>query len=75
VPTEFGTEFDPDMMAAMFDDWTRHGLWQEQFMDTTDVARVVVGALTAAVACPSVGIEQLTVRSPSGIIGRPTVGA
>jgi NADP-dependent 3-hydroxy acid dehydrogenase YdfG len=74
VPTEFGAEFDPDMMATMFEEWTRHGLWQEQFMDTTDVGRVVVGALTATVACPSVGIEQLTIRSPSGIIGRPTVG-
>ena len=61
-------------MASLFDDWTRHGLWQERFMDTADVARVVVGTLAAAAASPSVGIEQLTIRSPSGIVGAPTAG-
>lgn len=74
VPTEFGTDFDPGVMASVFDDWTRHGLWQERFMDTAGVARVVVGTLAAAAASPSVGIEQLTIRSPSGIVGAPTAG-
>lgn len=73
VPTEFGNEFDPEVMTAVFEDWTRHGLWQEEFMDTEHVARVIVDTLTSVLANPSVGIEQLTLRSPSGIIAGPTV--
>jgi NAD(P)-dependent dehydrogenase (short-subunit alcohol dehydrogenase family) len=73
VPTEFGNEFDPEVMTSVFEDWTRHGLWQEEFMDTEQVARVVVGTLAAVLANPSVGVEQLTLRSPSAIIGGPTV--
>jgi NAD(P)-dependent dehydrogenase (short-subunit alcohol dehydrogenase family) len=73
VPTDFGNEFDADVMASVFDDWTRHGLWQEEFMDTEHVARVIVSTLAGVLANPTVGIEQLTLRSPSAIIGGPTV--
>jgi NAD(P)-dependent dehydrogenase (short-subunit alcohol dehydrogenase family) len=73
VPTDFGTDFDADVLTAVFEEWTRHGLWQEEFMDTEHVARVIVDTLASAAANPTVGIEQLTIRSPSAIIGRPTV--
>lgn len=73
VPTEFGTEFDPDVMASVFEDWTRQGLWQAEFMDTDQVGRVIVRSLAVALACPSVGIEQLTLRSPSRVVDAPIV--
>ena len=68
-PTEFGDAFDADLFGAVFDQWMRHGLFQERFMDTAEVADVLVGVFAAALAAPSVGLDDLVLRSPSGVAG------
>jgi len=68
-PTEFGDGFDPDLFGPVFDQWLRHGLFQDQMMDTAEVADVLVGIFAAALAAPGVGLDDLVLRSPSGVAG------
>jgi hypothetical protein len=42
---------------------------QRDFMETTDVAGLLAGVLATALEFPGVGIEDLTVRSPSPVAG------
>lgn len=69
IPTEFGAAFDPQILGRALELWARHGLAKEQLMRTDDVADVLVGTFGVALAYPGVGIEQLTVRSPAGVVG------
>jgi NAD(P)-dependent dehydrogenase (short-subunit alcohol dehydrogenase family) len=68
-PTEFGSEFDPELLVASLDDWTRRGLMQEQFMPTDELAAVLVGTLASALRWPSIGIEHISLRSASPVVG------
>jgi NAD(P)-dependent dehydrogenase (short-subunit alcohol dehydrogenase family) len=68
-PTDFGRRFDVHELRPALDNWTRHGLMQEQIMDTGDVAAVLVDTLGTLLAHPGVGIEQLVLRSPSPVLG------
>ena len=72
VPTEFGREFDPGLLGASLDDWVRHGLVQEQFMATGELADVVAGVLAAALPYPGIGVEHISLRSPSRVLGAGT---
>ena len=69
-PTEFGDGFDPDLLGRTFADWAHHGMLPETFMDTDDLAGVLIGTLGAALAHPGIGIEHLVLRSPSPAMGR-----
>jgi NAD(P)-dependent dehydrogenase (short-subunit alcohol dehydrogenase family) len=72
-PTDFGTQFDLDLLGPMLDDWVRHGLMQERFMDTVEVARYLMIVLGAALELPDIGVERLLLRSSSPVLG--TTGA
>jgi NAD(P)-dependent dehydrogenase (short-subunit alcohol dehydrogenase family) len=68
VPTEFGRAFEGEVLGASLDNWLRHGLIQEQFMATAELANVLIGLLAAALPYPGIGIEHITLRSPSAVM-------
>lgn len=72
-PTEFGDGFDPDLLGTTYADWAHHGMLQEAFMDTGELAGFLAGTLAAALAHPSVGIEHVLLRSPSPVLGRKPI--
>jgi NAD(P)-dependent dehydrogenase (short-subunit alcohol dehydrogenase family) len=77
VPTEFGSDFDADLLHASIDDWIRHGLAHDDFMATDDVAHVLADVFGSALGRPGVGIDHITLRSPSpvaGTSGLPSAG-
>lgn len=71
-PTGFGTDFEPDQLGPAFESWIRNGRLQEEFMSTDDVASVLRSTLESALDHPTVGVDQLVLRSPSPA-GSPTV--
>jgi NAD(P)-dependent dehydrogenase (short-subunit alcohol dehydrogenase family) len=68
-PTEFGDAFDGELLGAVLDQWVTHGLLQEVFMETDEVASVLVDTLAVLVAHPGVALEDLVLRSPSAVVG------
>lgn len=66
-PTEFGHGFRREVLGPALADWSRRGLMQAEIMDTAEVAAVLAGVYGAALANPGVGIEHLTLRSPSDL--------
>jgi NAD(P)-dependent dehydrogenase (short-subunit alcohol dehydrogenase family) len=68
-PTEFGHAFDVDYLTAALEDWATHGLAQEEFMVTDDLAAVLVDMFGTALRHPGVGLERITLRSPSAVVG------
>ncbi len=68
-PTDFGNEFEPELLTWALEDWSVRGLAQEEFMAPDEVAGVLAGVLGTAAAFPAVGLDHLTVRSPSPVAG------
>jgi NAD(P)-dependent dehydrogenase (short-subunit alcohol dehydrogenase family) len=68
-PTGFGADFDAGQLGRHYQTWERHGRLQEDFMNTDELADVVVSLLAAALVHPGVGIEQVVLRSPSPVKG------
>ncbi|HKY68908.1 MAG TPA: SDR family oxidoreductase, partial [Acidimicrobiales bacterium] len=68
-PSEFGAAFTMPELGDALESWVRHGLLQEKFMHTDDVARVLVATLGTLLAAPGVGLEEMVLRSPSPIAG------
>ena len=68
-PSEFGTAFEAHELDRAFESWIRHGVLQEEFMHTDDVAAVLVDSMAVALAFPGVGIEEMVLRSPSPVAG------
>jgi NADP-dependent 3-hydroxy acid dehydrogenase YdfG len=66
-PTEFGASFDRGQLGPALEAWQRHGLMQERYMDTDELAAVLVAVMGAALANPSVNVERILVRSPSPV--------
>lgn len=64
-PTEFGVGFRGPMLGRALDEWSRRGHMQRDYMDTSEVAQVLVGLYGVALANPSVGVEHVVLRSPS----------
>ncbi len=68
-PTEFGHTFDGAILGSVLERWASHGLLQEEFMVTDDVATVLMETLAVVVAHPGVALEDVVLRSPSAIAG------
>ncbi|MBX7448901.1 SDR family oxidoreductase [Mycolicibacterium sp. 3033] len=66
VPTDFTSSFDPDLLSTAATDWFRRGLIREERMTPTAVAEVLAGVFASAIDQPGVGLEQLSVLSPTG---------
>lgn len=67
IPTEFGAAFEPERLLPALQDWQRHGRMQQEFMATDDVAAVLLGIFDVALRHPGVGVDDLLLRSPSGL--------
>ena len=68
-PTEFGSDFEMSRLEPAMRSWYRHGLMQAAYMDTAEVATFMVTMLGAALALPTISVENLTLRSPSPVVG------
>ncbi|MFN8027882.1 MAG: SDR family oxidoreductase [Acidimicrobiia bacterium] len=69
VPTEFGTGFDPELLTQLFEEWAKAGLAEVEFMDVEEVGRTLIGTFGTQLFHPTVGIEHMVVRTPSGVSG------
>jgi NAD(P)-dependent dehydrogenase (short-subunit alcohol dehydrogenase family) len=69
VPTDFGSTFDEQLLASALDVWTTHGQAQAAFMDTAEVAEVLLGIVASVLPFPGVGLEHVVLRTPSPIVG------
>jgi NAD(P)-dependent dehydrogenase (short-subunit alcohol dehydrogenase family) len=64
-PTEFGSEFDGELLVPILDEWIRHGQLPGTFMDTDELARLLGELAGTLLAFPGIGIEHVLVRSPA----------
>lgn len=69
VPTEFGTGFDPELLTQLFEEWAKAGLAEVEFMDVDEVGKTLIGTFGTQLPHPTVGIEHMVVRTPSGVSG------
>jgi len=65
VPTEFGIDFDPELMVEIFAEWSQQGHVDASFMTTTEVGNVIVGTLALLAANPSVNCDHVVFRPSS----------
>jgi NAD(P)-dependent dehydrogenase (short-subunit alcohol dehydrogenase family) len=70
-PTEFGDHFDPDLLTWAISDWVAKGLFQERFMATDELARVLLDILATLLRRPGIGLEHMVIRSPTTITSSP----
>jgi NAD(P)-dependent dehydrogenase (short-subunit alcohol dehydrogenase family) len=68
-PTDFGHAFEAGLLDRALTDWIVRGLAQEEFMTPADVADVLAAMAAATVGRPGVGVDHLTIRSPSPVVG------
>ncbi len=68
-PTDFGADFDPDVLIPAMEDWARHGVIQEKLMTPEEVAHTMLGTLTSIVDLPDVSVDELVIRSASAVVG------
>jgi len=64
-PTDFGSEFDGEVLGPILDDWVRNGLLPTTFMDTDELAAVLARLLGSMLAYPGIAVEEVLVRSPA----------
>ena len=64
-PTDFGNGFDGEVLAKVLDEWGARGLAQARFMTPGDVARTLLAVAGAMHGTPGIGVDHLTIRSPS----------
>ncbi|MCU1462876.1 MAG: short-chain alcohol dehydrogenase [Acidimicrobiales bacterium] len=69
VPTEFGDGFDGPLLTTALGVWTTHGQSQAEFMDTDDVAEVLLGVVASVLPFPGIGMEHIILRTPTPVIG------
>jgi hypothetical protein len=68
-PTDFGADFDMEILLPAMESWARIGTIQEKLMATEEVAAVIRGTLASIVDLPDISIDQVVIRSPSPVVG------
>jgi NAD(P)-dependent dehydrogenase (short-subunit alcohol dehydrogenase family) len=68
-PTDFGANFDVDVLIPAMAEWARHGAIQDDLMSTDQVADVLLGTLSSIVDIPGISLDQIVLRSPSAVAG------
>jgi NAD(P)-dependent dehydrogenase (short-subunit alcohol dehydrogenase family) len=63
LPTEFGDQFDPEDLAAVFVHWQRQG-FRTGLMAADHVAAQITTTFETLFACPGFGVETLFLRAP-----------
>jgi NAD(P)-dependent dehydrogenase (short-subunit alcohol dehydrogenase family) len=68
-PTDFGADFDMDILLPAMEAWARIGTIQEKLMATEEVAAVIRGTLASIIDLPDISLDQVVIRSPSPVVG------
>jgi len=68
-PTEFGDHFDPALLGSIMERWNALGRTQEELMETSEVAAFSVATYGTALRYSGLGVEYLSLRSPSPVQG------
>lgn len=61
-PTEFGTNFDPELMTELWEEWARIGNVDTTIMDGNELADVIVTTLEALVRYPGIDLQEIVLR-------------
>ncbi len=73
VPTDFGSNFEPERLEVALQVWARQGRAQATIMNTEEVAQVILGILASAAPYPGICLEHIVVRSPAAVIDNADV--
>ncbi|WP_068180189.1 SDR family oxidoreductase [Mycobacterium sp. UM_CSW] len=65
VPTDFVSEFDPELLGVAAGEWISRGLVPATHMTPEGVADTMAGVYASALENPDVGVDHLTLRSPA----------
>lgn len=68
-PTEFGANFDPNVLGPALEVWVRQGVIPEELMPTDDVAACLADIYGSALRHPGVCVDEVVLRSPSAPLG------
>jgi NAD(P)-dependent dehydrogenase (short-subunit alcohol dehydrogenase family) len=68
TPTEFGQDFAMDQLGPLMEEWVRRGFLPSAFMETDELAALLITVLGSMLSAPGIGIEHLLLRSPTAPI-------
>jgi NAD(P)-dependent dehydrogenase (short-subunit alcohol dehydrogenase family) len=66
-PTEFGYQFDMDLLGWALEDWAKRGLAQADFMETSELAVFLTEMFGTGLRFPGINVDHITLRSPSAV--------
>jgi NAD(P)-dependent dehydrogenase (short-subunit alcohol dehydrogenase family) len=69
APTEVADGFDEDRLSTLLEDWSVTGVLQVGWMTVDDLAFALLGVLAAGLPVPGVGLEHVTLRTPTAVRG------
>ncbi len=65
VPTDFVSEFDPELLGSAAGEWISRGLVPATHMTPEGVAATMAGLYASALENPEVGVDHIVLRSPA----------
>ncbi len=65
VPTDFISDFDPDLLGVVAGEWIARGLVPATHMTPEGVADTLTGIFASALANPDIGLDHVTLKSPA----------
>lgn len=65
VPTDFISDFDPDLLGVVAGEWISRGLVPATHMTPEAVADTMAGIFASALDNPNVGLDHVTLKSPA----------
>jgi NAD(P)-dependent dehydrogenase (short-subunit alcohol dehydrogenase family) len=65
VPTDFISDFDPDLLGVVAGEWISRGLVPATHMTPETVADTMAGIFAGALDNPNVGLDHVTLKSPA----------
>lgn len=65
VPTDFISDFDPDLLGVVAGEWISRGLVPATHMTPETVADTMAGIFASALDNANVGLEHVTLKSPA----------
>jgi NAD(P)-dependent dehydrogenase (short-subunit alcohol dehydrogenase family) len=68
-PTEFAASHDMALLTELIPAWVRQGAMRAEIMETSVASAAIVDMLAPLLDQPTVGVENMMVRTPSGFAG------
>jgi hypothetical protein len=66
-PTDFGSAFEGGNLMRHLDEWAARGPARARFMSPDDVASTLLSVAATLTDLPGIGVDHLTIRSPSPV--------